>query len=55
MPVALTKVAVVLVLKDPARIKNSPTKLPVPGNPILDIVKNRKIKVYKGIVCANPP
>ena len=38
-----------MVLKEPANIKNSPTKLPVPGSPIFDIVKNKKIKVYKGI------
>ena len=48
-------VALMFVLKEPANIKNSPTKLPVPGNPIFDIVKNKKINVYKGIVCTNPP
>lgn len=55
MLVALIKVAVEFVLKEPASIKNSPTKLPVPGKPIFDIVKNRKTEVYKGIVCTKPP
>ena len=42
MLVALIKEAVEFDLKEPASIKNSPTKLPVPGKPMFDIVKNKK-------------
>ena len=46
MLVALITVAVEFVLKEPANIKNSPTKLPVPGKPIFDKVKNKKIALH---------
>jgi hypothetical protein len=36
-------------LKEPNKIKNSPTKLLVPGKLILAIVKVKKIIAYTGI------
>jgi len=55
MPVALKKVTILLTLKEPVKIKNSPTKLLVPGKLIFAMVKNKKNIEYKGIIDAKPP
>ena len=46
-PVAPKNVIVVLTLNDPTKIKNSPTKLLVPGKLIFAKVKNKKIMEIK--------
>ena len=53
MPDAQNIPAQLFIKKQPRMIKNSPTKLFVPGKPIFAIVKIRKIIVNNGINIAN--
>jgi len=54
IPVAQKRAAQLLIKKQPRIIKNSPTKLFVPGNPILAIVNKVNNVENKGFVVNNP-
>jgi hypothetical protein len=54
IPVAQKNAPQVFTAKQPTKIKNSPIKLLVPGNPILAIVKIMKNTENKGIVVKRP-
>ena len=51
---AAKKATVVLLSKAPISVRNSPTKLLVPGKPRLAIEKNKKQRLNKGITCVKP-
>ena len=55
IPVAEKNPQSTVFLNIPHNIKNSPTKLLVPGNAMLAILKIKKKKIRRGIVWDKPP